>query len=159
MDDESHQVYSPQDLGHILDGLNAWDALDQARRRAGGVGPVRMVNGPKPVSGPDYAGAVIWKRAPGYYGYKILTVIGIWCRVSAGEPTILVGSKRLTYQAPFYDPEAYIKLTRRDYLTYYADDGAPPALDGIHASARYDPGERLALRRWLAAEALRVTIG
>jgi len=155
---QSPTVYSPQDLGHILDGLNAWDALDQARRRADG-GRFRLVNGPKPVAGPDFAGAVIWKRASGYYGYKILTVFGIWCRAENAGPRVLIGSKRLTYQPPFFDPEAYMKLMRRDYLTYYADDGAPPAADGILAAALYDPARRLDLRAWLAAETLRAVRG
>lgn len=150
---------SPIDPGPILDSLNAWDALDRARRQISGSGPIRLAFGPKPVAGPDYAGAVIWKRAPGYHGYKILTVVGIWCARTADAAHILIGSKRLPYQAPFFDPEAYHKILRRDYLTYYADDGAPPAHSGIRAQTIYDPAQRLALRRWLAAEVLHAALG
>jgi hypothetical protein len=150
---------SPIDPGSILDGLNAWDALDRARRQVSGSGPIRLAFGPKPVAGPDYAGAVIWKRAPGYFGYKILTVIGIWCTRTADAAHILIGSKQLPYQAPFFDPEAYYAILRRDYRTYYADDGAPPVGGGILAQTTYDPAQRLMLRRWLAAEALRAALG
>ncbi|MCS7072437.1 MAG: hypothetical protein NZM00_13100, partial [Anaerolinea sp.] len=107
---------SSVDPGQILDGLNAWDTLERTRRQISGSGPLRLAFGPKPVAGSDFAGAVIWKRAPGYHSYKILTVTGVWCRRVGDEAHILIGSKHLPYQAPFYDPEAYFQILRRDYL-------------------------------------------
>lgn len=139
-------------LAAILDGLNAWDALE--RLKAARFAP-NLCHGPKVVDGltPDpWLGAVVWHRPAGYYGYKTLTVTGVWAVSFADQDVIqiIAGSKRLAYSEPFYDAEAYYKLIRRDYTLYYRDNGAPPA--GEYALIQYQPDQRLALRDWLAEQ-------
>ncbi|MGL4648429.1 MAG: hypothetical protein ACRC1H_03400, partial [Caldilineaceae bacterium] len=66
------------ELAAVLDGVNALGALD-ALREAGlskllSGGPL-VVQGSAPA---PWVGAVIWQRAPGYFGYKMLTLYGVW---------------------------------------------------------------------------------
>lgn len=154
-------AYFPPDLGRTLDALNAWDALETARQRA----DRRFAWGPKAVASRltagvpvviPYAGAVIWRRAPGYHGYKTLTLIGVWCMATADPALLLVrvATRRLAYRPPFYDPEAYMSIMRRDYTAYYDDDGSPPAADAGLSDVIYAAAERLTQRRWLAAALL-----
>ncbi len=129
-------------LAAILDGLDAWRAVETVL-----AGLPRLLSwGPKAVSGIQpvpWVGVVIWARAPGYDGYRVLTVRGVWAQASEAA-RVMVGVKRLHYRAPFYEAEAYHKLIRKNFDLYYGDDGSPPsqpALDVI-----YDEAERLALR-------------
>lgn len=133
----------------VLDGLNAWDALDQFRRSAF---PRLLAHGPKPVHAPraeSWVGVVIWSRAPGYYGYKTLTLTGVWVAEAGPGARVIVGKRHTAFIHSFYDPEAYHKLIRKDYTLYYRDDGRPPTGDQISAQTLYQPEERLALRQWL----------
>lgn len=144
------------ELGRILDALNAWGTLEETRRALAGI--TQLINGPKAFTSSarslyPYAGAVIWKRAPGYHGYKTLTLIGVWALHDFTPdrqvaPSIVIGIKRLAYRPAFYDAEAYMKLIRRDYTLYYQDDYEPP-LDPT-AQQFYTPARRLELRGWLA---------
>ena len=149
---EAPKRAAQEDLARILDGLNTWDALDDLREkrfaRSLCSGPIAL-GGLEPV---PYVSVVIWYRPAGYYGYKTLTVLGVWARADAGLTTIAVGAKRLAYSAPFYDAEAYHKLIRRNYDLYYKDDGLPPA-DSLVIPYHHD--ERLQLREVVAAELAR----
>ncbi|MBI1258556.1 MAG: hypothetical protein GC204_13895 [Chloroflexi bacterium] len=136
-------------LARILDDLNAMDALDKLRRRA------TLCYGPKAIkSALPSIGVVIWQRASGYYGYKTLSLIGLWVyfRVEgeAKRPIIAIGKKMLKFSSPFYDADAYHKLIRDNYNLYYQDDGKPPAQPTY--SVAYDSEQRLELRGMIAHE-------
>lgn len=149
---EAPKRAAQEDLARILDGLNVWDALDTLRASRFAR---NLCSGPKAVSGFEpipFVGVVIWHRPAGYYGYKTLTVLGVWAHMEAGLPVIKIGQKRLSFSAPFYDAEAYFKLIRREYDLYYKDDGTPPA-DALAIPYHHD--ERLALRDTVAAELAR----
>jgi hypothetical protein len=130
-------------LAAILDGLDTWRAVEGARAAA----PRLLAWGPKAVSGitpSPWVGVVMWARAPGYDGYRVLTLRGVWV-VQEGEAVrVMAGVKRLAYSAPFYEAEAYHKLIRKNFDLYYADDGAPPAHPTLDTP--YDEARRLELR-------------
>ncbi|MBL8133253.1 MAG: hypothetical protein JNL42_15435 [Anaerolineae bacterium] len=146
-------------LAAALDALNAVDALDEVRR-------TRFARdtcfGPKPCYGISpgvWVGVLIWKRAPGYFGYKTLNLYGVWARNAgdAGEGgaakvsapiEIVVGAKPIPYTSDFYDAEAYFKLIRSGFEDYYSDDGRPPAAAPAFV---VDPAARLAQRELLIA--------
>lgn len=112
-------------LARILDSLDAWGAAELARKAM----PRLTAWGPKAVSGVSpsvWVGVVVWQRAPGYTGYKLLTVRGIWAVQEGTDVRILVGQKVLSYTAGFYEAEAYHKLIRKGFDIYYSDHGAPP---------------------------------
>jgi hypothetical protein len=141
-----------EELARILDGLNVWGTLEELRMKR--FSP-NLCYGPKALGGLEpipFVGVVLWHRAAGYYGYKTLTLLGVWVREESGVPTILIGVKRLPYTAPFFDAEAYHKLIRRGYDLYYEDDGMPPT-DAF--SIPYNPELRLSLRETVAAELAR----
>lgn len=149
---EAPKRAAQDELARILDGLNVWDALDELRTKR--FSP-NLCYGPKAIGGlapVPYVGVVLWHRPAGYYGYKSLSLLGVWARQEGEYPAILVGVKRLPYTAPFYDAEAYHKLIRRSYDLYYQNDGAPPA-DALAIS--YQPDLRLSLRETIAAELAR----
>lgn len=138
-------------LAQALDALNAFDALEALRRQ-------RFVAntcfGPRPYYGGTpgaWVGVLIWKRAPGYYGYKTLTLYGVWARDSGDTPDagieIVIGSKPIPYTSDFYVAEAYFKLIRDGFRDYYSDDGRPPA--SPCSTFVYDPATRLAQREAL----------
>jgi hypothetical protein len=149
-----------------LDALNALDALTEIGRAGGSprlCGGARVYCSAAPVERASiWVGAVFWRRAAGYLGYKVLTVTGVWaCRTASDGVSgvdalaradeaveIVIGTKRLPFARPFFDPEPYHKLYERDYTLYYDDDGSPPAA-GVYC-ARYDPEARLAQRETVA---------
>lgn len=130
-------------LAAILDKLDAWRAVEAALKGA----PRLLAWGPKAVSGigpPPWVGVVMWTRAPGYEGYRVLTLRGVWAIEEGEAARVMVGARRLAYSAPFYEAEAYHKLIRNSFDLYYGDDGAPPAQPTL--SVLYDEAERLTLR-------------
>jgi len=136
-------------LAQILDDLNAMDMLDGMRRRS------TLCYGPKAIkSALPSMGVVIWQRPAGYYGYKTLSLIGVWVSLRAeGEtkrPILAVGKKLLKFSAPFYDADAYHKLIRNNYDLYYQDDNKPPVQPSY--SVPYDSEQRLDLRTTIARE-------
>ncbi len=144
------------ELAAVLDGLNALGALDSLK--AGGLSRL-LSGGPLAVSGAQlmpWVGAVIWQRAPGYFGYKTLTLYGLWARQAPEGAQILAGIRRLAYALDFYEADAYHKRIRREFALYYADDGRPP--NEPSWSAAYRAEDRLALRAQ-AAEALAALMG
>lgn len=146
---EAPKRAAQDELARILDGLNVWDTLEALRTKR--FSP-NLCHGPKAIGGLSpfpYVGVVVWHRPAGYYGYKTLTLLGVWARYEGEKPILLIGVKRLSYSAPFYDAEAYHKLIRRNYDLYYQDDDMPPA-DALIIS--YDPEMRLSLRETIAAE-------
>jgi hypothetical protein len=154
-------------LAAVLDTLNAWDAAQTARRvrtspRLGGGpkvvewgrpaahGAVERGAGDEPCAA---VGVVFWMRPPGFLGYRVLTVRGVWAHTARAEDdapvSVTVGEKHLPFAHAFFDPEPYHRLFARDYATYYRDDGAPPE---HRAETRpHQPDDWLSLRAWVAA--------
>ncbi|MBL8146738.1 MAG: hypothetical protein JNL34_10170 [Anaerolineae bacterium] len=151
--DEAPLRAAQAELAAILDGLNALGELDKLRES----GLSRLLSGgPVAVQGslPEpWVGAVIWQRAPGYFGYRTLTLYGIWALRNGEETQLRTGVRRLAYALDFFEADAYHKRIRREFALYYADDGAPPAEDAAVWNASYTPDNRLALRAE-AAEAI-----
>ncbi len=143
---KANQLAQQQDpLARVLDDLNAMDTLASLSAHAA------LCNGPKVIkSAYPSIGVVIWQRAPGYYGYKTLKLVGVWASTRGGSTGITVGKKLLSFSAPFYDADAYHKLIRKGYDLYYHDDNQPPAQPAY--SVRYDPEQRLELRAIIAHE-------
>ncbi len=142
------QLAPQQDvLARVLDDLNAVDTLDALRRRN------KLTYGPQVLRGATM-GVVVWRRAAGYYGYKTLSLIGVWAvlRDDAANavPYVIVGKKLLAFSAPFYDADAYHKLIRKNYDLYYHDDGTPPVKPSL--AVHYAADERLDLRAPVARE-------
>ena len=151
--DEAPLRAAQAELAAILDGLTALGELDKLRES----GLSRLLSGgPVAVQGslPEpWVGAVIWQRAPGYFGYRTLTLYGIWALRNGEETQLRTGVRRLAYALDFFEADAYHKRIRREFALYYADDGAPPAEDAAVCNASYTPDNRLALRAE-AAEAI-----
>jgi hypothetical protein len=148
--DEAPLRAAQAELATVLDGLNALDTLDSLRVNA----LSRLLSGgPVAVSGAapaPWVGAVMWQRAPGYFGYKLLTLYGLWALQPAEGPVrVLAGTRRLAYALDFYEADAYHKRIRREFALYYNDDGHPPAEPAW--SAQYRAEDRLALRGQAAA--------
>jgi hypothetical protein len=137
---------SHDDLARILDALDAWGKVERMAKAKALRG---RCWGPKDIRGlapAAWVGVMGWHRAPGYHGYKTLTLWGVWAVAEAETPLVVVGAKHVAYSAPFYEAEAYHKLMRRGFSTYYTDDGSPPSPASRRLSIPYDPAARLALR-------------
>lgn len=138
-------------LAAILDGLNAMNALESLRQKRFNR---YLANGPKAVFGINpfpWVGTVIWHRPSGYYGFKILTIYGVWAfrEMVDSDPLIVIGAKRAPYAIDFFEAETYMKLMKRDFSTYYKDDGSPPIRENWLWSAPY-AADRLTQRTQLA---------
>lgn len=135
------------DLGHVLDGLDAVGKLEKLTI-AGALMP--RLNGPRTFTGfkpHTWVGVIGWRRGPGYYGYRVLQLIGVWAIQDApGPPLVVVGTKRLRYNAPTYEAEAYHKLLRKTFEPYYDGDASPPPETSRLYVARYGSERRLELR-------------
>lgn len=133
-----------QQLARTLDDLNAFGALETVRAKR--FSP-HLCCGPAARAGliPDpWVGVMIWHRPSGYLGYKTLTLLGVWAKVRQDVAEIHIGVRRLAFAAPFYDPEAYVKLIPRAFDLYYNDPGSPPAAPALSFS--YDAVQRLEQR-------------
>lgn len=138
------------ECARALDSLNALDSLEELSRARFSPrlsSPSRAYAGVQPS---PWVSAVFWTRQPGYLGYKVLSVYGIWASIAADETILIsIGAKKLPFARPFFDPEPYHKLFRRDYTLYYDDDGAPPAQPAF--SEPYSPANRLTQRNSVRA--------
>ncbi len=133
------------ECARALDALNALGFLEELGRAR--FSP-RLSSPPRAYAGDlpsPWVSAVFWTRPPGYLGYKVLSVYGVWASIDDADAiSITIGMKKLPFARPFFDPEPYHKLFRRDYTLYYDDDGAPPAQPAF--SEPYTPANRLAQR-------------
>ncbi len=136
-------------LSAVLDSLNALDTLDDVRLtdRKGW-----LCWGPRAFKGRDWVAALLWCKPATYHGYRLLTAFGIWAIAQENAVEVVLGTKQLPYTAPFYEAEAYHKLMREGFDTYYSDDGSPPPEGDRLYSARYDADKRLEMRDALKAE-------
>ncbi len=133
-------------LAALLNSLDAWRALEVVRDHAP---DAVLAYGPRTVRGDDWVGVVIWYRLKGFSGYQTLWLVGAWAQAE----NVLIGRKQMTFSATLYNPEAYHKLIRKDYSTYYNASSAPPDNAQI---IPYDPNERLPLREALTEALLNI---
>jgi len=135
------------DLARVLDGLDALGKLDKLQDL---LPMTPQLNGPKSFEGfkpVTWVGVVVWRRGPGYFGYRVLQLVGVWAlQDTPGPPLIVVGTKRLRYIAPTYEAEAYHKLLRKTFAPYYDGDAGPPPANTRLWTARYSAEQRLDLR-------------
>lgn len=136
---------SPHD--RALDLINAFDALAEL--------PQAEFNhilcyGPKAVRGPAWSGVVIWYHSKGYHGYQTLNLLGVWAHYRDGELRLNIGTRRLSYRAPVYDPGVYRVAIQNNFSMYYDDDGHPPGEDDrLLYRARFSLNKRLSYRQTL----------
>ena len=132
-------------LMQTMDALNATALLEElAAHRL----PRYALYGPRCYSGDTWLSCVLWSHARRVSGYRMLSVMGIWvCRFDPTE--LIVGSRQLVYSAPVFNGEAYYKLIRQNYRTYYSDNGHPPDVADCLLHAIYHHEDRLDLRRRL----------
>ncbi|MCA9887330.1 MAG: hypothetical protein KC546_03115 [Anaerolineae bacterium] len=147
----NRQQAVPQSLDpvvRILNSLNVIEPLEAMRRRR--KLPI-LCYGPATRRKPDVIRVVVWYMPKGdMQAYKTLTLFGIW---AVGEPAnleIIVGTRSLNYQASVYTPEAFWKLIRQDYATYYQDDGQPPQASSVLYQTSYSEERRLEIRQQIA---------
>lgn len=138
----------PSLLESTLDQLNVLDELARLSRR---LTENRIAYRPGVVNGRGWVGVLIWHHEYGYYGYRSLTITGVWAVWRDGEIHVIVGEKTRSYAAAVFNAESYHKLVRKGFQTYYDDDGSPPTRgDSIHLQATYTPENRLAIRQQIA---------
>lgn len=144
---EAPRRAAQQRLAGCLDDIDAWGKLEtlkadkRIRRRCFGPASVGGLS-PSP-----WVGVVAWCRGAGYYGYRRLTLVGIWAVEGETQPLLIVGTKTLTYSAPSYEADAYHRLIRKTFDIYYTDDGSPPPEAGRLWGGAYTPAQRLDLRK------------
>ncbi len=157
-------------LSAALDGLNAAGLLAAIKRRP----PQDMsAYGPKTFSGStgnssqtpipeQWVGTVMWHKPKGYQYYQTLRLLGIWALGVGNSTRLVIGEKRLTYNAAIFNPESYYHHIKRKFDIYYTGNASPPlqANDGsILYDAVYDEAQRLktravlrdVLRDWVTA--------
>ena len=135
-------------LVRILNSLNVIEPLEAlARRRKLPI----LCYGPATKRQPDAIRVVLWYLPKGsMQSYKTLYLFGIWALGQAPNVDLIVGTRSLDYQASVYTAEAFWKIIKRDYATYYHDDGQPPPADAILYQAAYSEEQRLTIRQQIA---------
>lgn len=150
-------------LSVALDALNAAGLLSAIKRRP----PKDMsAYGPKTFVGsigapteatpipPQWVGTVMWHKPKGYQYYQTLRLLGIWALGAGQDIRLVIGEKRLTYNAAIFNPESYYHHIKRKFDLYYAGNASPPLQEGegsILYDAFYDETQRLKTRSALEA--------
>jgi hypothetical protein len=132
-------------MAHVLDSLDAYGKLERIKNSR----VLHFAYGPKAFEAlkpMPWVGVMLWRRGSGYHGYKTLQIIGVWAYDQSGTPIITVGTKRLAYNAPTYEAEAYQKLIKRGFDLYYEGDASPPPVANRVYTAQYHFDRRLELR-------------
>lgn len=128
----------------ILSGLNVLQTLEvQAPQYLKDV----LHYGPESFVGDEWATTLIWFRKKGYHQYKVLTLFGVWAVTNEDETELLIGTKKLKFTAPVFNPESYTQLIKRNFQTHYKDDASSPPDDDIIKRISYNESNRLALRQ------------
>lgn len=131
-------------LAEILNALNVVEPLEQfARRRHLPI----LCYGPTTKKTTHSVRVVVWWMHKGIMPYKELHLFGIWALEQGTSPELIIGMRDLGYTAPVYTAEAFWKLIKRDYTTYYQDDGQPPQGNQILYQVTYEPVNRLTIRQ------------
>ena len=81
-------------------------------------------------------------------------MIGIWVMRTGGEIEadgegidLIVGTKELVFAQPVFNAESYYRRIQTEFKTYYKDNGSPPHPDGRQYSIRYNPAQRIEIRK------------
>ena len=147
------QVNLKDDLGKVLDDLNAWGFLDdqqQAQHRSILCFGPGVFRGYLPMA---WVGVVLWHKPRGYYFYDTLGLLGIWAlRAEPDGIEVVLGTRELTYVLPFFNAESYYYRIKREFRTFYNDIGSPPARDACRLATCYEPARRLDIRRQIEDE-------
>jgi hypothetical protein len=140
-------------LAAALDSLNALGFLEETVRK--GLAGMTCF-GPRAfwgsLDGAHWMGAALWYKRRGYYHYDKLWLLGIWAFGDLAE--ILLGTKELTFKAPFYNAESYFYQMRIGFDLYYEGDASPEGA-APRFSTPYDLARRLAIRDTLQAELMK----
>ncbi len=133
-------------LSMALDGLNAAGLLAAIKRRppndmsaygpktfSGSTAPI-IENTPVPE---QWVGTVMWHKPKGYEHYQTLRLLGIWALGVGSSTRLIIGEKRLTYNAAIFNPESYYHHIKRKFDIYYAGNATPPQQE-IEGSILYD---------------------
>ena len=147
------RIYAQQQISQtndallaVLDALNSVDMLQELQDK---LSIIRKVYGTKIFQREDWAGVLIWHPNKGYYGYQMLTIVGIWAIEQDNKTiTIQFGSRKTPYTAPVYNAEAYHKLIRKTFTTYYTDSGQPVSTPFFET--HYVTEKRLEIREQLS---------
>lgn len=136
----------PVGLDTVLDALNVLDSLENIVRRKP---HTFFLHGPRVYQGSNWQGVLVWYRRKGWQSYKKLIILGVWAIQRQAGLQLIVGTKTLEYSAAIYTAEAYHTLMKRDFRTYYGDDGSSPEGVAILYEVTYHPTLRLSLRQAL----------
>lgn len=131
-------------LAEMLNTLNVIEPLEQFARRRNL--PI-LGYGPTTKKALNSLRVVVWWMQKGPLPYKQLYLFGVWAIQRENTVEIIIGTRNLAYTAPIYTAEAFWKLIKRDYITYYQDDGQPPTGDAVLYQTTYDPTNRLIIRQ------------
>ena len=134
-------------LDTLLDDLNVVATFEQTLPSSKGLSVI--LYGPQSFKGPGWRSVLVWYREKGYRKFQNLWLYGLWAQQQPeGEALMSMGQRLLHYRAPVYTAEAYHKLIKRGFSSYYEDQGGPPTEeDSIHWQFIYDPYVRRSLRQ------------
>jgi hypothetical protein len=156
-------------LAAALDSLNAAGLLAAVKRRP----PVEMsAYGPKTFKGLvtsldsllaadgqnslgpfHWTGSVLWHKPKGYFHYQTLGLLGVWALEDSDGISVVAGEKRLSFNAPVFNPESYYHHIKRRFDLFYEGDASPPdagaGADSVLQGLRFDLAQRLGLREAL----------
>ena len=154
-------------LSTALDALNAAGLLAAIKRRPpkglSAYGP-KTFTGSLPAAGgiaEQWVSSVMWYKPKGYQYYETLDLLGIWALGSGRTARIIIGEKRLMFNAPVFNPESYYHHIKRKFDLHYAGNASPPVEAGnLLYVATYDESQRLTarstlestLRNWVQAK-------
>jgi hypothetical protein len=152
---EQASVSTHDDLANVLDAVNAWGYLEEAKESG-----LRQINcfGPKVVRKPvfkketPWVGVVVWHKPRGYHHYRTLDLLGIWALENTGALHLTIGTRTLEFAAPVFNPESYYRWIQQGFDVYYEDDGCPPPESGRVYTVQYQAEQRLAIRNAIVGE-------
>ncbi len=133
-------------LSAILDGLNAFSALEDVQQRPPAA---TLCFGPQVIHDPPpqmWMAVVVWYRPPGIYHYKTITLLGVWAAGTAANTNIIMGTQSLDYTANFYNAESYFHNIRHNFDRFYRGKIGLPAEADQHYNQIYDMSRRLEMR-------------
>ena len=102
----------------------------------------------------QWLGSVMWHKPKGYGYYLTLRLLGIWAVGNFNNTRLIIGEKRLTFNAPIFNPESYYHHIKRKFDIFYTGNASPPLDEkqgGLLYDAAYNEAERLKTREALRA--------
>ena len=148
---EKQRESAREPLADALNDLNATGYLEAVQTEDFGQ---ILCFGPKVLSGESWMAVVVWCRPRGYYGYRTLTLLGLWAvaESESGAIVIIMGTKMLPFSGHYFNAEAYFQHIRSRFDLYYAGEVSPPPDESRRYTTVYDPARRLDIRRDIESE-------